>query len=97
METPGGWQLLGRTPLKTFDPDRAEPFLIKAGDAVQFYAIDHDRFLDIERQSQSRATGVATAVRDNSDPEVRSPAGERSADSASVLTVRESFSGAPPP
>jgi len=49
METPGGWQLVGRTPLKPFDPDRPEPFLIKAGDAVQFYAIDHDRFLDMER------------------------------------------------
>ena len=40
METPGGWQLIGRTPLKPFDPDRAEPFLMKAGDAVQFYAIE---------------------------------------------------------
>jgi len=49
METPGGWQLVGRTPLKPFDPARAEPFLITAGDAVQFYAIDHDRFLDMER------------------------------------------------
>jgi inhibitor of KinA len=49
METPGGWQLVGRTPLRPFDPARAEPFLIKAGDAVQFYAIDHARFLDMER------------------------------------------------
>ena len=39
-ETPGGWQLIGRTPIKPFDPGRAEPFLMKAGDAVQFYAID---------------------------------------------------------
>ncbi len=39
-ETPGGWQLIGRTPTKPFDPARSEPFLMKAGDAVQFYAID---------------------------------------------------------
>ncbi len=39
-ETPGGWQLIGRTPLAPFDPNRAEPFLMRAGDAVQFYAID---------------------------------------------------------
>jgi inhibitor of KinA len=39
-ETPGGWQLIGRTPIKPFDTDRAEPFLMKPGDAVQFYAID---------------------------------------------------------
>jgi len=51
METPGGWQLVGRTPIRPFDPDRAEPFLLKAGDAVQFYSIDHDRFLEMERSS----------------------------------------------
>jgi len=39
-ETPGGWQLIGRTPLKPFDAARPEPFLMKAGDAVQFAPID---------------------------------------------------------
>jgi KipI family sensor histidine kinase inhibitor len=43
-ETPGGWQLIGRTPLKPFNPRRREPFLLKAGDAVQFFAIDRARF-----------------------------------------------------
>jgi inhibitor of KinA len=43
-ETPGGWQLIGRTPLKPFDPARAEPFLVKAGDAVQFFQIDRTEF-----------------------------------------------------
>jgi inhibitor of KinA len=39
-ETPGGWQLIGRTPVKPFDAARAEPFLMKAGDAVRFAPID---------------------------------------------------------
>jgi inhibitor of KinA len=39
-ETPGGWQLIGRTPVKAFDMTRAEPFLMKAGDAVRFVPID---------------------------------------------------------
>jgi inhibitor of KinA len=46
-ETPGGWQLIGRTPLKPFDAARADPFLMKAGDAVQFYPIgraEYDRW-----------------------------------------------------
>jgi inhibitor of KinA len=43
-ETPGGWQLIGRTPLKPFDPARANPFLMKAGDAVQFYPIDRREY-----------------------------------------------------
>jgi inhibitor of KinA len=38
-ETPGGWRLIGRSPLKPFDPQRADPFLMKAGDAVAFYPI----------------------------------------------------------
>jgi inhibitor of KinA len=43
-ETPGGWQLIGRTPLKPFDPARSEPFLMKAGDAVQFFPIDRAEY-----------------------------------------------------
>jgi inhibitor of KinA len=43
-ETPGGWQLIGRTPAKPFDPAREPPFLMKAGDAVQFYPIDRAEF-----------------------------------------------------
>ncbi len=43
-ETPGGWQLIGRTPIKPYDSARSEPFLLKAGDAVQFYAIDQSTF-----------------------------------------------------
>ncbi len=43
-ETPGGWQLIGRTPLKPFDPARAEPFIMKAGDAVRFTAIERTEY-----------------------------------------------------
>jgi inhibitor of KinA len=42
--TPGGWQLIGRTPLKPFDPSRIDPFLLKAGDAVQFCPISREEF-----------------------------------------------------
>jgi len=38
-ETPGGWQLIGRTPLPPFDPDRPEPFLFHPGDRVRFRRI----------------------------------------------------------
>lgn len=43
-ETPGGWQLVGRTPVKPFDPTRAQPSLMKAGDTVQFYPITPAEF-----------------------------------------------------
>ena len=44
METPGGWRLVGRTPARPFDLSRSEPFLMKAGDAVQFYAISRTEY-----------------------------------------------------
>ena len=52
-DTPGGWQLIGRTPVAPFDPDRPEPFLLKAGDAVQFYPIDRDEY---DRRTKSATT-----------------------------------------
>jgi inhibitor of KinA len=39
METPGGWQIIGRTPLKMFDVNRLQPSLLKGGDMVTFKAI----------------------------------------------------------
>lgn len=44
LATPGGWRLIGRTPLKPFDLRRAEPFLMRAGDSVQFYPITRTEF-----------------------------------------------------
>lgn len=40
VDTPGGWQIIGRTPLKMFDAAGETPCLLKPGDAVQFYAVD---------------------------------------------------------
>ena len=40
VSTPGGWNLIGRTPLLTFDPARDEPYAFRAGDAVRFEPID---------------------------------------------------------
>src|SRR5207248_10694420 len=49
LETPGGWQLIGRTPLRPFDPTRSEPFLLAAGDAVQFYPIEPAQFAQLSQ------------------------------------------------
>lgn len=35
-ESPGGWQLIGRTPWRMFDPTRPEPAVVRAGDVVRF-------------------------------------------------------------
>jgi KipI family sensor histidine kinase inhibitor len=39
-ESPGGWRLIGRTPLTLFDPAREPPALLAPGDRVRFVAVD---------------------------------------------------------
>ena len=50
LNSPGGWQIVGRTPKKLFDPLKSESCLLKAGDEVEFYSITKDEF----KNSQSR-------------------------------------------
>jgi inhibitor of KinA len=42
--TPGGWNIIGRTPVKPYDPKRANPFLFKPGDRVRFEPITEEQF-----------------------------------------------------
>jgi len=44
VESPGGYWLLGRTPLRLYDPDAADPVLLRAGDRVRFRPIDRVEF-----------------------------------------------------
>jgi inhibitor of KinA len=44
VESPGGWRLIGRTPLRLFDPHSAHPFLITAGDVLRFKPISLEEF-----------------------------------------------------
>ena len=48
-ELPGGWQLIGRTPLALFDPEREQPALLHPGQRVRFRAIDADEFAALKR------------------------------------------------
>ncbi len=50
-ETPGGWQLIGRTPLRPFDLARENPFLFHSGDEVRFVPIAPEEFRDLDRSS----------------------------------------------
>ncbi|MBP3041159.1 5-oxoprolinase subunit PxpB [Bacillaceae bacterium Marseille-Q3522] len=45
IETPGGWQLIGRTPLKLFRPDKERPSLLQAGDSIRFFEISEQEYL----------------------------------------------------
>jgi inhibitor of KinA len=43
--SPGGWNVIGRTPLRLFDAERNPPALLRAGDSVRFRSITHAQFL----------------------------------------------------
>jgi KipI family sensor histidine kinase inhibitor len=51
IATPGGWRLLGRTPLKMFQPDRAEMSLLALGDRVRFVPISREQFAKLELEN----------------------------------------------
>jgi len=55
VESPGGWQLIGRTPLRLFDLEKHPPSFFQAGDYARFYAIDekeYNRLKNSEARSQ---------------------------------------------
>lgn len=46
IDSPGGWRLIGRTPLHLFDPHRNPPVLIQAGDRVRFVPLKPESTTD---------------------------------------------------
>jgi inhibitor of KinA len=44
LTSPGGWQIIGRTPIQLFDKEKEEPALFKGGDEVTFFSIKEDEF-----------------------------------------------------
>ena len=44
VESPGGFWVLGRTPVRLYDPAAPDPILLRAGDRVRFRAIDREEF-----------------------------------------------------
>ncbi|WGL18244.1 5-oxoprolinase subunit PxpB [Microbulbifer bruguierae] len=59
QSTPGGWQIIGRTPLKLFQPEKTFPFIAHPLDRVQFFAISAHEFLILE-QNQENTTSDQT-------------------------------------
>ena len=53
MESPGGWQILGRTPVELFDPGKDPPALLQMGDFVQFYPVDEKEYEEWRTQQKA--------------------------------------------
>jgi KipI family sensor histidine kinase inhibitor len=56
---PSGWRFLGWTPVRSFDPVRAEPFLFRAGDHIRFRRIDADEARELEARGVAGETIIA--------------------------------------
>jgi inhibitor of KinA len=65
LPTPGGWRVVGRTPVPLFAPTAAEPFLLRAGDRLRFDPVSLDRYAEVEEAvaSGGYAPEIATAPR----------------------------------
>lgn len=53
QNSPGGWHIIGRTPISIFDSNRENPTLMSVGDEIEFYAISKSKFelITIELES----------------------------------------------
>src|SRR6266403_3124690 len=49
VRSPGGWNIIGRTPVRLFDPAKSPPTLLRAGDRVRFRAITREEFNAFKR------------------------------------------------
>lgn len=48
IASPGGWRLIGRTPLRLFFPEREEPFLYRPGDLIRFRPISKEEYQELK-------------------------------------------------
>jgi inhibitor of KinA len=55
VESPGGYWILGRTPLRLYDPGAADPILLRPGDRVAFRPVTRAEFDEIARAVEARA------------------------------------------
>lgn len=53
VDSPGGWQIIGRSPVRLFDPRREPPVAVEAGDYIRFVRIDGDRYRAIQELVES--------------------------------------------
>jgi len=64
IESPGGWQLIGKTPLKLFNTKKEKPFLLESGNYLKFVPIDEEEFNMIKKSIEENRFQVKTYCKD---------------------------------
>ena len=96
-ETPGGWRLIGRTPVPLFDPTQDPPTPMVAGDTVQFVAIEREEYDRLEREYRTAAGSGQRADRQSGNRatgqfgQTQLPNCPIAKSTASMLAPREAF------
>lgn len=65
IDSPGGWQLIGRTPLKLYEPNREVPILLKAGNYIKFAPISESEYKVIEESLNNGTYKYKTYIKKN--------------------------------
>ncbi len=70
IESPGGWNIIGRTPLDLYCLNRVEPFLIRAGDQLQFRSISLETFNEMKEDLAREPEMIIQFVKEGSQCEL---------------------------
>lgn len=70
LESPGGWRLIGRTPVLLFDKRREDPFVLHSGDRIRFYAVTRSEYDNLSIQGLAnplpvRIEEISAKIRSN--------------------------------
>lgn len=57
LDSPGGWRLIGRTPLKPYDPGREKAFLYQAGEYIRFVPVSRAEYDRMALEASGAAGG----------------------------------------
>lgn len=64
VASPGGWQLIGRTPLKLYDAEREKPVLLEAGQYIKFRSVTQEAYEKIEKQVEENTYQYVTYAKE---------------------------------
>ncbi|NRD19924.1 5-oxoprolinase subunit PxpB [Winogradskyella eckloniae] len=60
QDSPGGWHIIGNSPIELFNPNDNPPSFINAGDQVKFYAISKPEYVEIQAEIQNSKFNIET-------------------------------------
>lgn len=64
MDSPGGWNIIGRSPISFFDVQKDSPSLLKAGDLVKFESISKSEYYRIKKAVENDTFQLKTIAQD---------------------------------